>query len=275
MKKTIVISTIMILTLAAVSIAVNLPKTQISSILEYKTPLALTESQIKKLQIIEITTQQKLQDSKSQADIRMGEIEKFTSNWKDMNSLAVQGLVKEYYDYMTNYKLIELEAIVKARALLSKNQIGKLQELGATESMTNQSETGIKCTTVSATDCCAKPQSNCCPSPGPNCCPKSAEISNPKTMATPITAGFVSSAASRVDCSPKLDANCCPPPGPNCCPNSAEISSPKTIATPITAGFVSNAASRVDCGPKPDANCCPPSGTNCCPKAAATSCQIP
>ena len=134
-RKALGIAMAMVMIFAITSMAVDLPKTQVSKILEYKTSLALTDSQIKKLEIVEKTTQQKLMDAKVQADIRLAEIEKFTSNWTDMNSIAVQSLVKEYYDFMANYKIAELEAIIKARTILEVNQLSKFQQLVSVESM--------------------------------------------------------------------------------------------------------------------------------------------
>ncbi len=135
LRKTIGIAMAMVMIFATASMAVDLPKTQVTKILEYRTSLSLTDSQVKKLEIIEKTTQQKLMDAKVQADIRLAEIEKFTSNWTDMNSIAVQGLVKEYYDFLANYKIAELEAIVRARTILDMGQLSKFQQLVTVESM--------------------------------------------------------------------------------------------------------------------------------------------
>jgi hypothetical protein len=108
---------------------------QISKILEHKTTLSLTDSQVKKLEIIQRTTIEKMTQAKLQADIRMGEIEKFTSDWSNMNSIAVLSLVKEYFKYMTDYKTAEVEAVVQARTILDINQLTKFQQLVSIESM--------------------------------------------------------------------------------------------------------------------------------------------
>jgi hypothetical protein len=109
--------------------------TQISTILDHKTTLSLTDSQVKKLEIVQRTTTEKMTQAKLQADIRMGEIEKFTSDWSNMNSIAVLSLVKEYFKYMTDYKTAEVEAVVQARAILDINQLTKFQQLVSIESM--------------------------------------------------------------------------------------------------------------------------------------------
>lgn len=108
---------------------------QISTILEHKTTLNLTDSQVKKLEIVQRTTIEKMTQAKLQADIRLGEIEKFTSDWSNMNSIAVLSLVKEYFKYMTDYKTAEVEAVVQARSILDINQLTRFQQLVSIESM--------------------------------------------------------------------------------------------------------------------------------------------
>lgn len=176
-KKLFGITMAVVMIFVTASFAAYLPNTQITKILESKAPLSLTESQIKKLQIIEITTQQKLLDAKTQADIRLSEIEKFTSNWKDMNSIAVQSLLKEYYDFMASYKIVELEAIIKARTILNKDQLSKFQEMATAKSMIIQTNSGIISSTITGANCCSESRAACCPNPQPNCCPNAATTS--------------------------------------------------------------------------------------------------
>ncbi len=124
---------LLFLTLAAS--AGNLPAPQVSQILELSSSLELTNSQIKKLRIIEDTAREKMVYARLQADIRLQEIEKFTSNWTNMNGTAVRGLIKEYYDMLTQYKTAELNAIVQARSILEYEQLHKFQQLESIESL--------------------------------------------------------------------------------------------------------------------------------------------
>jgi hypothetical protein len=135
MKKVTAILMAGILSLAMAASAGNLPATQVSQILELRSSLDLTNSQVKKLQIIEDTAREKMTRARLQADIRLQEIEKFTSNWTNMNGTAVRGLIKEYYAMLTEYKTAELNAIVQARAILEYEQLSKFQQLESIESL--------------------------------------------------------------------------------------------------------------------------------------------
>jgi hypothetical protein len=125
------------------SSAGQVPGTQISKILEYKASLELTSSQVKKLELVQKTAQQKMDDSKFQADIRLNEIEKFTSNWTEMNSVAVLGLIKEYFKYKTDFKTAEIEAVIQARAILDMNQLTRFQQLVSIETLMLGMEQGV------------------------------------------------------------------------------------------------------------------------------------
>lgn len=135
MKKVTAILMAGILSLALAASAGNLPSTQVSQIIELRSSLDLTNSQVKKLQIIEDTAREKMTRARFQADIRLQEIEKFTSNWTNMNGTAVRGLIKEYYAMLTEYKTAELNAIVQARAILEYEQLSKFQQLESIESL--------------------------------------------------------------------------------------------------------------------------------------------
>ncbi len=135
MKKVTAIFMAGFLSLALAASAGNLPTTQVSQILEHRSSLELTNSQVKKLKIIEDTAWEKMTYARMQADIRLHEIEKFTSNWTNMNGTAVRGLIKEYYGFLTQYKTAELNAIVQARAILEYEQLSKFQQLESIESL--------------------------------------------------------------------------------------------------------------------------------------------
>ena len=135
MKKAIVIFSVATMILAGTCFAGDLPKTQVSQILENKMSLGLSQSQVKKLEGVERTVQQKMLEARAQADIRMAEIEKFTSDWNNMNGVAVLGLVKEYFKFMTDIKTAEVEAIIRAREVLDSNQLLKYQQLVSIQSL--------------------------------------------------------------------------------------------------------------------------------------------
>jgi hypothetical protein len=138
MNKVIAISTVIFLGVMLAAIPCNAGQaqgTQISKIIEYKITLNLSDSQVKKLEIVQKTAQQKMEQAKFQAGIRMNEIEKFTSNWTEMNSVAVLGLIKEYFKFQTDYKTAEMEAIIRARAILDMDQLARFQQLVSIESL--------------------------------------------------------------------------------------------------------------------------------------------
>jgi hypothetical protein len=128
-------ATILILFLSASTSADNSHKTHVAQLLEYSTSLQLTDSQIRKLEIIEKTAVRKMIEAKLQADIRLNEIEKFTSNWTNMNGTAVRGLLREYYDFLTEYKTAEINAVIQARTILDYEQLNKYQQLVSIQSL--------------------------------------------------------------------------------------------------------------------------------------------
>ncbi|MCD6161342.1 MAG: hypothetical protein J7K40_02890 [candidate division Zixibacteria bacterium] len=113
----------------------NLPKTQINNILSYKSGLQLTESQIKKLTIIDRTIVDKMIQVKAQAEIRKSEIDVFMSNWSNTNTININRTIKEYYKSIAKLKELELEALIKARQILTNNQLKKYSELVSVETM--------------------------------------------------------------------------------------------------------------------------------------------
>lgn len=110
-------------------------RTAIDKILEYKSGLQLTDSQVHKLELVNQVINQKMEEIKRQASIRKTEIDEFTSNWTTMNGTAVEYIIKEYYQFMADLKNLELEAIMKARAVLNDDQLKKFHDLSSIESM--------------------------------------------------------------------------------------------------------------------------------------------
>jgi len=107
----------------------NLYETPVAQLISHKDALQLNDGQVKKLTIIEDTAAEKMFEAKSQADIRLTEIERFTCDWTNLNGTAVRGLVKEYYNLIAEYKSAELNAICQARAILDFKQLQKFQQL--------------------------------------------------------------------------------------------------------------------------------------------------
>ena len=131
---------------AIVNAGNELPKTAILKILNYKNGLQLTESQIKKLTIINRTIVDKILQARAQAEIRKMEIDEFTSNWCTMHSGAVNQNIKEYYKFLAKIKGLELEAIVKAKAVLDNKQLKKYVELASIEALMINMETELAAT---------------------------------------------------------------------------------------------------------------------------------
>jgi hypothetical protein len=121
----------------------SIPKTPIDKILTYKNGLDLTDSQIHKLTIINRTLVDKMIQVRAQAQIRKMEIDEFTSNWSNMHGTAVNHIIDEYYDFLAELKKLELEAIMKTKAVLSREQIKKYTELAAIESMIIKLDAGL------------------------------------------------------------------------------------------------------------------------------------
>ena len=112
-----------------------IPQTAINKILDHKSGLELTESQLKKLTISNDIIVNKMIQTRAQAQIRKSEIDNFTSNWVSMHSTAVDHIIKEYYKFLADLKALELEAITKARAILTREQLKKYAELASIETM--------------------------------------------------------------------------------------------------------------------------------------------
>ncbi len=143
MRKLTIITLGLLLLLAAAASAGNLPVTQVTQILEHKSSLELSDSQIKRLEIISKNAVEEMIEAKGQANIRLMEIEKFTSNWTNLNGTAVRGLIKEYYKFMAEYKSAEVNAILQARAILSYEQLTKFQQLASIETLMIDMETRL------------------------------------------------------------------------------------------------------------------------------------
>lgn len=113
----------------------SIPVTAIDKVLAHKNGLALEESQIRKLDLVNRTIIDKMIQAQAQADIRKAEIDNYTSNWLVMHSAAVEQNIKEYYQFMAQLKSLEVEAIMKARAILSRDQLKKFTDLVSIEVM--------------------------------------------------------------------------------------------------------------------------------------------
>ena len=135
MKRTMIILLALTVTVVAPAFAGNLPVTQVSKIIDYKASLDLTDAQVKKLEIINKNAVEKMVEAKGQANIRLQEIEKFTSNWTNMNGTAVRQLIQEYYNFLAEYKAAEVNAILQARSVLKPEQLVKYQQLASIDAL--------------------------------------------------------------------------------------------------------------------------------------------
>ena len=134
--KRIMISILALAITTAVEVSAgNLPTTQVSKILQHKSALELTDTQIKKLEQIDKNAVEKMVEAHGQANIRLQEIEKFTSNWTNLNGTAVRQLIAEYYNFMTAYKSAEVNAILQARGILKTEQLTKYQQLASIDAL--------------------------------------------------------------------------------------------------------------------------------------------
>jgi len=134
----LVLAAILVSTIAAPGISFadyKIPQTAINKILEYKTSLELTDSQYKKLGTINNVIIEKMIQVKAQAEIRKTEIDNFTADWTVMNGTAVEYTIKEYYQFLAELKSLELEAIMKAKAVMTREQLKKYADLADIESM--------------------------------------------------------------------------------------------------------------------------------------------
>jgi hypothetical protein len=135
-NSTVAIVVMLVIAMPAILFAQsNLPTTPISKVLNYKGGLALTDSQVRKLTILDNTIKEKMIQVRAQAQIRKQEIDKFTGNWDMMNGTACCQLVKEYYQFLAELKTLEINAIMQSRAVLSVDQLRKFTELASLESM--------------------------------------------------------------------------------------------------------------------------------------------
>jgi len=105
------------------AIAGNLPQSPIDQILEHKTVLQLSESQIKNLNLINSGIINKMLQCKSQIQINKREIEKYAANWADMENPKFKSTVKEYFRCLADMKALEFEALAQASKILTPDQI--------------------------------------------------------------------------------------------------------------------------------------------------------
>ncbi len=105
------------------AIAGNLPQSPIDQILEHKTVLQLSESQLKNLNLVNSGIVNKMLQCKGQIQMNKTEIEKYAANWADMENPKFKSTVKEYYRCLADMKALEFEALVQAGKILTPYQI--------------------------------------------------------------------------------------------------------------------------------------------------------
>ncbi|MCP4583541.1 MAG: hypothetical protein GY839_18180 [candidate division Zixibacteria bacterium] len=135
-KKTIyiiAISMVAIIGVTGIAIAGNLPQTPINQILENKSSLMLSDSQIKNLNRVNNGIINKMLQIKGKAQMFKGEIDKYSAKWDDMSNPKFKSTVKDYYNCLADLKNLEFEALVQAGKILSKEQVDKFSELLSVE----------------------------------------------------------------------------------------------------------------------------------------------
>jgi hypothetical protein len=111
----------------------NLPETPIDKILNYKTGLDLSDSQVKNLSLVNNNIVNKMIQVKGQAQRLKLQIDQIASNWADLDNPKAKGAVKEYYQCLADLKTLEFEAMAQASKILSGQQIDKFNELATIE----------------------------------------------------------------------------------------------------------------------------------------------
>ena len=113
----------------------NLPTTPINKILDYKTGLQLTDTQIKQLSLINNNIINKMLQLNGRAQMCKTQIEAKSTDWSDIDNPRIKSAVKEYYQCLADLKMLDLQAMSQASEVLTSDQIRKFNELAAIEIM--------------------------------------------------------------------------------------------------------------------------------------------
>ena len=113
----------------------GLISTPIDNILSYKNGLELSENQIAKLEKFNSEIVREMSEVKNQLALRKGEIDRYMADWSKVHGAATDHLITEYYDLQAKLKQLELEAIMKARGVLSLRQMKMFTELATIEAL--------------------------------------------------------------------------------------------------------------------------------------------
>ncbi|OGC91036.1 MAG: hypothetical protein A2W25_08145 [candidate division Zixibacteria bacterium RBG_16_53_22] len=103
-----------------------LPRTRVCQILDRREDLGLSESQARRLKSVVQLGQRKMLEARAQAEIRLQEISKVSTDWSDINGLAIKSLIKEYYGFLSDYITADLECITNASKVLDRDQLASL-----------------------------------------------------------------------------------------------------------------------------------------------------
>ena len=125
-------------------LAGDLPETPISRILEYKVSLELSDAQVKKLTLINNNIINKMLQLQAKVQNHEAEIEEAAVNWPDLDNVKIKGIVKEYYQYRAELKILEFESMAQAGEILSAGQIGKFNETAALELLMHRNDSELK-----------------------------------------------------------------------------------------------------------------------------------
>ena len=120
----------------------NIPQTAIDHILAYQTGLSLTETQIAKLIKFNNEIIDDLIQVRGQIEIRKIAIDQIDTDWSTIQKMSATQMINEYYDNLAKYKQLELEAIMKARGVLTRNQMLNYSNMVSVEAMVLELEGG-------------------------------------------------------------------------------------------------------------------------------------
>ena len=109
--------------------------TPIDNILGYRASLNLSENQIAKLEHFNKELTAEIIKVRAQAEILKGEVDRFTVKWASVNGTAGSHLIDEYYGHLAKLKQLELEAVMKARGVLTVQQMKAYSQLASIDAM--------------------------------------------------------------------------------------------------------------------------------------------
>lgn len=113
----------------------DVSNTPIGNILAYKNGLDLSEKQIAKLEKFNDEIANEICAVQTELEIRKAEVEQFMADWSTVHGTATHHLIGEYYELQAKLRQLELEAIMKARGVLTIEQMKQYVQLASVEAL--------------------------------------------------------------------------------------------------------------------------------------------